>query len=130
MIASTFVANSEYYSYPIELWKWGLREFETRIFETRKVLKPTDIATIQNECLAELFKTHDTVYWLQADLIFDVEKTQKVYEFMNESPANVGLGIRQSKIYLDQGISCFGSLIMKKEIFHEDVSKFSGDGAY
>ena len=132
MIASTFVANSKYYSYPIELWKWGLREFETKVFETRKVLKPTDIAVIQNECLDELFKTHDTVFWLQADLIFDAEKTNRILDIVHNAPyrANFHLAFYMNKIYFHEGISGFGACIIKKEFFKNKDSKFCGDGAY
>ena len=93
MIAATFISNSEHYSYPVELWKQGLKHFETRVFETRKVLKPEDIAIIQNECLTELFKTHEIVYWLQADLIFDSDKTQKVLDMVDATDFNFGLAM-------------------------------------
>ena len=58
LIAATFVSNTEDYQYPVELWKQGLKDFETRVFEGRKVNIPGDIATIQNECLTELFKEY------------------------------------------------------------------------
>ena len=64
IIAATFVHNTEYYSYPIELWKSGLREFETKVFESRKVEKPGDIATIQNECVNELLKVYHNILWV------------------------------------------------------------------
>ena len=128
MIAATFISNSEYYSYPVELWKQGLKDFETKVFETRKVLKPEDIAIIQNECLTELFKTHDTVYWLQADLIFDAEKTQKVHDTINATDTNAGLAMIKNMMYMGYGISGFGSLVIRKDRFND--TKFNGDGAY
>ena len=140
MIASTFVANSKYYQYPIDLWLWGLREFETKVFETRKVLKPDDISQIQNECLTNLFKTHDRVFWLQADLIFDATKTEDFLKIANSdiTPANMGFGIYKNKLYFDLGISFYGAILIKKEMFldltndriNDNESKFSGDGAY
>jgi len=129
MVAATFVSNTQYYSYPIELWKQGLKGFETKVFECRKVFKPEDIAIIQNECLTELFKTHDRVYWLQADLIFDSEQTEKLLNLIDDSEANSGFGIQKVKLYYDQGISCHGSVVMKRELFHEKDSRFWEDGA-
>ena len=130
MIAATFISNSQYYSYPVELWKQGLKNFETKVFETRKVLKPEDIAIIQNECLTELFKTHEIVYWLQADLIFDAEKTQKVLDMVYTTDFNFELGISKCMLYMDYAISGFGSLVIRKKWFNEAGGKFNGDGAY
>ena len=129
MIAATFVSNSKYYSYPVKLWKQGLKHFETRIFGTRKVLKPEDIATIQNECLKELFKTHDSVYWLQADLIFDSAKTDRLLEIEKmEFIANICIPFYKAKIFYNEGVSGWGSMILKKE-FNDKISQFCGDGA-
>jgi len=128
MIAATFISNSQHYSYPVELWKQGLKNFETKIFETRKVLKPCDIGDIQNECLTELFKTHDIVYWLQADLIFNPDKTQELHNLIDIHKFNFGLLIRKCMMYMDYGLNYFGSLVIRKENFN--ISKFTGDGAY
>jgi len=136
MIVATFVSNSRYYNYPVELWERELKHFETRVFAARKVLKPEDIAIIQNECLTKLFKTHKTVLWLQADLIFDIKKTDRLHEIVKiskQTDAMCLLTMAKAKLFLSDGLSGYGAAIIKKESFINDKNhRFCerGDGAY
>lgn len=120
IIAATFVSNTEFYQYPVELWKQGLKDFETKIFECRKVKIPGDIATIQNECLNELLKEYHHVLWVQADIIFLPEKKDLI---MSHLGLDVCYGVEHIKRYYYQYVSHFGCSLVFKE-------KFVGDGAY
>jgi hypothetical protein len=120
IIAATFVSNTKYYQYPIELWKQGLKDFETKVFECRKVQKPRDIATIQNECLEELFKDYHNVLWVQADLIFIPKKKDLI---MRHLGLNVCYKAEHIKRYYRQCYSHYGLCLVNK-------GRFVGDGAY
>ena len=117
IIAATFVHNTEFYSYPVELWEWGLSEFETKVFESRKVEKPGDIATIQNECITELLKDYHNVLWVQADLIFIPEQSHII---MNHLGSNNCFGVRHIKIFHYLYTHHYGCCLLNDASFTED----------
>lgn len=120
LITATFVNNSEFYKYPVKLWKQALDGFELKIFKGRKVNEPMDISIIQNECLEELFKDYHNVFWVQADIIFIPGMKDMIMSCVGN---DVCFQVSHVKRYYLQDVTHFGIALVNKE-------RFEGDGAY
>jgi hypothetical protein len=130
--AATFISNTNNFHYPVELWREQLTGFDgihIKNYPKNSVKIPADIATFQNETLKEVFeKGYDFCLFVQADIFFDSDKTDTMYDFAERSLKghNHTFGIEDIKLYHYLYKHYFGVTLISKD----SIKNFVGDGAY
>jgi len=118
LVVATMYNNTEYYEYPIELWKKGVSCFDNiQIFNCSKINDPSDIAKYQNQYVKELKKEYKYVLWVQADLYFLSDRKAWI---LNNLGKNCSFYVEHIKQFYYTHTSNFGLTLINDSYFIED----------